>query len=287
MDQVSANETLWRKGSQVSVYANRSLSAVEVMILVRYRQQLSGRVIEVGCGAGRVLGYLVALGGEVHGIDLSPAMVAYCRRAYPTADVRVGNVAALAEAVPGPFDAIVAANNLLDVFDDALRRSVLAQLGGLLAPGGVLIFSSHNLAELQRRPTPPRGGRSAAGRVAGILLHRTPLELASAVVRLPVRIRNRRRLGPLQRTGVGYAIVNDATFDYALLHYYVQRDAQERQLREVGLALAECLDPDGRPVPTGSDGDGPWLHYIAQAAPAGLASADAEVAAGRAADERD
>ena len=264
MDQVTANERLWRKGAYVDVYANRSLAPVEVVILVRYREALSRRVVEVGCGAGRVLGYLVDLGGEVHGIDLSPDMVAYCHRAYPAANVRVGDVAALGEAVPGRFDAIVAANNLLDVFDDARRRTVLAQLGRLLAPDGVLIFSSHNLAERRRGTPDTRGARSALGRAAAILLGHSVLELISAARRLPARIRNRRRLAPLQRTTDEYAIVNDDTFDYGLLHYYVQRDAQERQLREAGLELIECLDPDGRPVPSGSEGAGPWLHYIAR-----------------------
>jgi SAM-dependent methyltransferase len=263
VDQVTANETLWRKGTQVGVYANRALAPVEVMLLVRYREHLAGRVIEVGCGAGRVLGYLVALGGEVQGIDLSPAMVDYCRQAYPQADVRVGDVAALAQTLPGPFDAIVAASNLLDVFDDARRQSVLADLGRLLTPGGVLIFSSHNLAELERRPAPGRR-RGLVGRGADILLRHTPLELASTVARLPARLRNRRRLAPLQSSGAGYAIVNDETFDYGLLHYYVQRDAQERQLRQAGLELIECLDPEGRPVPAGTDGAGPWLHYVSQ-----------------------
>ncbi|MFZ1997724.1 MAG: class I SAM-dependent methyltransferase [Solirubrobacteraceae bacterium] len=265
MDQVTVNEMQWRKASHVGAYANRSLLPVEVMLLVRYRSQLSGRVIEVGCGAGRVLGYLVALGGEVHGIDLSPAMVDYCLRAYPEADVRVGDVAALAETIPGPFDAIVAADNLLDVFDDARRRSVLAHLGSLLAPGGVLIFSSHRLAEVDQRLLPRRGSR-LAGRVADFLVRHTVLQLASAAVRLPVRLRNRRRLAPLQRSGAGYAIVNDEACDYGLLHYYVQRDVQERQLREAGLELVECLDPEGRRVPAGTDGDGPWLHYVAQRA---------------------
>jgi SAM-dependent methyltransferase len=266
VDQVSANERLWRAGAHVDVYANRSLAPVEVMILVRYREVLSRRVVEVGCGAGRVLGYLVDLGGDVCGIDLSPDMVAYCRRTYPAADVRIGDVAALGDSIPGPFDAIVAANNLLDVFDDARRRAVLAQLRTLLAPDGVLIFSSHNLAD-QERATPPAAGRTGAlRRASAIILGHSARELIGTARRLPARIRNRRRLAPLQQTNADYAIVNDDTFDYALLHYYVRRDAQERQLGEAGLELIECLDPDGHPVPAGSDGAGPWLHYVARRA---------------------
>jgi len=264
MDQVSANERLWRAGAYVDVYATRSLAPVEVMILVRYREALSGRVVEVGCGAGRVLGYLVDLGGEVCGIDLSPDMVAYCRRTYPAADVRVGDAAALGDVIPGPFDAIVAANNLVDVFDDGRRRAVLAEFGRLLAPDGVLIFSSHNLADLRRVTRERPQARSGLQRIGDILLGHSLRELISAARRLPARIRNRRRLAPLQQTTDDYAIVNDETFDYGLLHYYIGRDAQERQLRAAGLELIECLDPDGGPVPGGRDGAGPWLHYVAR-----------------------
>ena len=39
-----------------------------------------GRVLEVGVGGGRLLGYLVQLGGEVHGVDISQRMVDRCSR---------------------------------------------------------------------------------------------------------------------------------------------------------------------------------------------------------------
>jgi SAM-dependent methyltransferase len=56
-------------------YANRILRPVDVVLLARYRELLSGRVLELGCGAGRLLGYFLTLGAQTHGIDLTPAMV--------------------------------------------------------------------------------------------------------------------------------------------------------------------------------------------------------------------
>ncbi len=267
-EQVRVNAELWEAGEHVDLYANRSLAPVEVLILVRYREALSGRVIEVGCGAGRVLGYLAQLGREVFGVDLSPAMVEYCRRVYPQAVVVTGDVSALGLVVEGPFDVIFAANNLLDVFDDRERRSVLAGFRALLAPDGLLIFSSHNLAKLDRADASGEAGagRGAGRAVLGKLLEKPPADLARAASRLPRRLRNRRRLAPLQRRAADHAIVNDETFDYGLLHYYIRRDDQERQLAEVGFELVECLDPDGRTVEAGNDGRGPWLHYVARAA---------------------
>jgi SAM-dependent methyltransferase len=265
-EQTRLNIERWSAGEHVDVYANRSLAPVEVLILVRYREALSGRVIEVGCGAGRVLGYLERLGRAVYGVDVSPAMVNYCRLAYPGVDVRVGDIRALGGVVEGPFDVIFAANNLLDVLDDAGRRSVLRTFHGLLAPDGVLIFSSHNLAYAERHKTTsePAPGQRRAFALLARALQKPPADVARRVVALPRRIRNRRRLAPLEHRADGYALINDETLDYSLLHYYIGRDDQARQLTEVGYRLVECLGPDGNPVAPGETGDGPWLHYIAR-----------------------
>jgi hypothetical protein len=49
------------------------------------------------------------------------------------------------------------------------------------------------------------------------------------------------------------------------LHYYIDRDAQERQFTAHGFGLLGCFDLDGRPVDPGDDAaDYPELHYVAQ-----------------------
>jgi SAM-dependent methyltransferase len=270
-DQLQVNATAWRRGDHVAEYANRRLMPVAVVILVRNREALSGRTLEVGCGAGRILGYVAQLGGDAHGIDISPAMVEHCRSRYPAADTRVGDLADIARSAEGPFDVVLALDNVLDVFDDGERRRVLADLSALLAPDGLLIFSSHNLAYVDRGTrrddragAPSRGSR--ARRLLTEVASRPPANVARGVARIPGRIRNRRRLAPLQRRGEGYAILNDSAHDYALLHYYIGRDDQARQLRETGYELLECLDTDGRPVGRGDSHPDPWLHYVARSA---------------------
>jgi SAM-dependent methyltransferase len=248
----------------VAEYANRVLRPAEVMILVRYREALSGRVLEIGCGAGRVLGYLQTLGGEVHGIDISPEMIKQCRGAYPGVDARVGDMRDLAATLDGHFTAIFASYNVLDVLDDEGRRWTIGQIRTLLSQDSLLLFSSHNLAHLSRGRGRGSGGRRrAAGRVLA-RLDRPPSSLVNIATHLPKRLRNRRHLSPRQRTGPGYAIVNDEAFDYGLLHYYIGRDEQERQLDELGFDLIECLDAEGRTVPAGQHGLGPDLHYVAR-----------------------
>ena len=266
--QAEINSRVWRTRDNVADYANRSLRPVEIVLLMRYAQALSGRVLEAGCGAGRVLGYLVALGGDVHGVDVSRTMVDYCAHTYPEADVRLGDLAALAESVTGPFDAVIVPDNTLDIFGDEQRRRVLSEIRELLAPGGVLIFSSHNLDHADGRPE-ARGTTGARGR-GGAMLARvaglSPERAARAVIRLPRRRRNRRALVALQQRADDHAILNDSERDYGVLHYYIGRDAQERQLSSLGFELVECLDVEGRPVARGAIGYGPWLHYVVRAA---------------------
>lgn len=262
----AVNERLWRRNN-VARYANRNLRPVEVILLARYRDALAGRVLELGCGAGRVLGYLGALGGEVHGIDISPEMVDYCRQRYPRTIVHVGSLIDITATVQGPFDAVLVPDNTLDVVEPDQRRRTLEEIRGLLQPEGVLIFSSHNLAyaDAAGGGTKPTVA-SPVTRMARRLALSSPVQIAAGTVRSVRGLRNRRRLAALERRAEDHAILNDAEGDYGALHYYVRRDDQERQLHEAGLVLVECLDAEGEAVPAGSDGDSPWLHYVARPA---------------------
>ncbi len=260
------NARLWEGRNRVAEYAHRRLRPVEVVLLARYQAALAGRVLEAGCGAGRMLGYLVALSEEVHGIDLSPAMVDYCKRAYPEAHVALGNMLTMTDSVDGPFDAVLAPDNVLDVFDGPGRRRALIEVRELLGPDGTFIFSSHNLAYMDgdREATGERTAGEQTRRWLRTLVVTSPAHAARGLIRLPRRMRNRRRLSSLEQRAEDHAILNDSEGDYGALHYYVRRDVQERQLREAGFALVECLDAEGRPVAAGAAGYGPWLHYVAR-----------------------
>lgn len=236
-------------------------------MLARFREAFSGRVLDVGCGAGRILGYLTQLGGDVHAVDISSSMVEHCRRLYPGADVRVADLASLGASVEGPFDVVLMADNVLDVFDDARRREVLADVRGLLAPGGLAVFSSHNLAHWERTPEGESAGAGAAmSRLRAVgekLASRSLLWMLDATVRLPRRWSNRKRLAPMQCRAGDHAVINDSAHDYSLLMYYIARAGQERQLSELGYELVDVLEFEGASVPPGADGQGPWLYYVA------------------------
>lgn len=222
------------------------------MLLVRYREALSGRVLELGCGAGRVTGYLAEIASAAHGIDISPAMIEYDRLTYPRATFGEGDLRDVAAFASASFEVIVAPYNVIDVLGDEERCIVLDELHRVLVPNGLLIMSTHNRAYAPRLGEPLQ------------LRGRSPLRVAITLARMPRWQRHRRNLLPLERNEPGYAILNDISHDFSALHYYISHDAQERQLTEHGFELEECLDLDGGRVDTDEDAvDCPELHYVA------------------------
>jgi SAM-dependent methyltransferase len=253
--QEAANARLWSRSDLVGQYASRQLRPVEVMLMIRHRDALLGRVLELGPGAGRVTGYLAALAARVDALEVNPGMAAACRELYPRARVRVGDLRDLSPFASGCYDAIFAGVNVIDVLADEDRGAALDEFRRLLAPGGRLIFSTHNLAHAPQ----------IRGPVRDVLAD--PVRRLPQVPRLPLALRNRRRMRALERVESDYAILNDVSHDFQALHYYIGRDEQERQLAAHGLELTECLDLDGALVPVG-DGrpDCAELHYVARRA---------------------
>ena len=248
--QARASDAAWNAGNHVATYANRSLRPAEVMVLVTYRDALRGRVLEIGCGAGRVTGYLVALGGDVHGLDVSARMVEHCVATYPAGTFSQGDMRDLSAFGPGSFDVVVAAYAVLDVVNDTERRQALGEIHRVLAPDGLLIMSSHNRAFTITGPVDTSRG-----------LLGTALDLRRA----PRRLRNRRSLRRYEVQRQDYAILNDSAHDYSVLHYYITRDVQEHQLSELGFELIECTDLDARAVAPGQTAsEHPELHYVAR-----------------------
>jgi SAM-dependent methyltransferase len=265
LGQADHNSRIWGEGGFVDDYDTRRLEPVEVLLLARHRERFAGRVLEVGVGGGRLLGYLVALGGEVHGVDISERMIEHCRRRWPTAQLRVADLARLGETVDGPFDLILLGDNVIDVFADEQRRAVLSDIHGLLRTGGLIVFSTHNLAHLDAGGGADGASGEALRARAWQAANRSPVWMAQAVSRIPRRRANRRRLSRMQYRTADYAIVNDHAHDYALLHYYIRSDDQRRQLVELGFEPIEVAEPGGDLVEPGDDGLGPWLYYVASA----------------------
>ena len=95
------------------------------------------RILDAGCGSGRVGGYLARAGHTVTGVDLDPHLVEVARADHPAARWEVGDLARL--QLPERFDLIVCAGNVLTFLAASERRPALARLAAHLADGGRLV----------------------------------------------------------------------------------------------------------------------------------------------------
>ena len=96
-------------------------------------------VADVGCGPGRIAGYLAQRGLPVRGIDLSPGMVAVARRDHPQLRFDVGTMLAL-DIVDGALSGVVAWYSIIHTPPERLP-AVFAEFRRVLAPGGCLALA--------------------------------------------------------------------------------------------------------------------------------------------------
>lgn len=100
------------------------------------------RILDAGCGFGRVGGRLAALGHHVVGVDIDPELIAAAQADHPGATWLAQDLAGLdlpSEGVSERFDLIVSAGNVMTFLDPATRREVLRRLVEHLAPDGRLV----------------------------------------------------------------------------------------------------------------------------------------------------
>jgi SAM-dependent methyltransferase len=97
------------------------------------------RVLDAGCGPGRVGAFLHGAGHSVVGVDVDPVLIAAAEEDHPGPRWLVGDLAELDLAAAGitePFDAIVCAGNVMTFLAPSTRGAVLRRLRAHLRPDG-------------------------------------------------------------------------------------------------------------------------------------------------------
>lgn len=99
-----------------------------------------GRVLDAGCGTGRVAVELARRGHDVVGVDLDPSMLAVARREAPHLSWVEADLAHLDPADLGdPFDLVVCAGNVVPLLAEGSEPAAVAALAAALRPGGALL----------------------------------------------------------------------------------------------------------------------------------------------------
>lgn len=97
------------------------------------------RILDAGCGPGRVGGALAEAGHEVVGVDVDPVLIEAATQDHSGPLWMVGDLAELdlpARGVTASFDAIVCAGNVMAFLAPSTRGEVLRRFRTHLAPDG-------------------------------------------------------------------------------------------------------------------------------------------------------
>lgn len=97
------------------------------------------RILDAGCGPGRIGGYLASVGHHVVGVDVDPVLIEAAEQDHPEPRWLVADLAELdlpARGITEPFDVIVSAGNVMTFLAPSTRVRVLARLRAHLVAGG-------------------------------------------------------------------------------------------------------------------------------------------------------
>lgn len=100
------------------------------------------RVLDAGCGTGRVMIRLAELGYDCVGVDLDDSMLAVARKNAPELTWLQSDLAAFDPAalgVPADFDLVVAAGNIFPLLAPGTEPEAARRLAAALKPGGLLV----------------------------------------------------------------------------------------------------------------------------------------------------
>jgi SAM-dependent methyltransferase len=123
------------------------------------------RVLDAGCGTGRVAIELDRRGYDTVGLDVDPTLLERARAKAPTLTWQEADLASLpADLAPGPFAAAVLAGNVMIFVARGSEGAVLANLAPRLAPGGLVV------AGFQLSGRLPLAEYDAAATAAGLAL---------------------------------------------------------------------------------------------------------------------
>lgn len=100
------------------------------------------RVLDAGCGQGRISGALHRRGHEVISVDVDPVLLAAAREDNPGPTYLLADLSTLDLGAAGyaePMDAIVCAGNVIAFVASGTEVATLRSLRRHLAPGGVCV----------------------------------------------------------------------------------------------------------------------------------------------------
>jgi 2-polyprenyl-3-methyl-5-hydroxy-6-metoxy-1,4-benzoquinol methylase len=114
----------------------------------------SGRVLDIGCGAGPGLRYFAARGARAAGVDLVHYPLVESQRLVPGALLAQGDVGRNLPFADASFDLLLLSELVEHIADE---RPPLAECHRVLRPGGAVVVTTPNLWDIRRALAPITG----------------------------------------------------------------------------------------------------------------------------------
>ncbi|MFL9863725.1 class I SAM-dependent methyltransferase [Paraburkholderia fungorum] len=263
-DQI--NRAVWssRSGRNGFAVASGWTDPGEAAAFAWVAQQVQHQpILDVGVGGGRTVSLLTAISNDYTAVDYTPEMVTICRHNHPGIRVQQMDARDMSAFPDESFELVVFSYNGIDAVDYPGRLAILREFARVLKPGGLALFSAHNLHGPSYRQNPRhllRMPNLSANPIS------TCIDVARIGYSLAIGTLNYLRYSPLNREFDGYAIRVCAAHEFGIVIMYTDMDAQRRQLAEVGLHTEAVFgNATGQRVQEGDDvRNDSWFHFIAR-----------------------
>jgi SAM-dependent methyltransferase len=239
------NHGMMESRTAVAHYSkSERLSDAEAAALRSVAGEAAGKpILDIGVGGGRTVKSLVAVSSDYLGVDYSAAFVESVSRRYPGVRFRHADARDMPFLPEASIHLAMFSCNGIGMVSHEDRLKIMREVHRVLVPGGVFLFSTHNLDRSDDQS-------AARFRFPGFDFSRNPARLLVRSARFArgtaVRVYNRWRLRNHTERTPTYAILNDACHDHGVLLYHITLEQQRIQLEEAGYAPgALAFDEDG------------------------------------------
>jgi len=246
----------YRKEDVVDFYLrSQYLFAAEQIIFDELKAKLpSMKMLDIGVGGGRTTSYFGPIAKEYLGIDYSLDMINGCRLKFDANKFKNLNFqqscgSNLSFAPDNSYDFILFSFNGIDYNDFKTRAEILCEIYRVLKPGGMFLFSTHNLYSLDQ-----------------IFTFKFTLNPFKFIYRyLKTLILYILNGDPCRLMKKDYAIINDGAHNFGLRAFYGRPSIELTRLAQLGFKNIRIFAHNGFEIHNHSDVDkftDPWLHFF-------------------------
>jgi SAM-dependent methyltransferase len=243
----------------VALYARPDgLQKPEQALLARLGPTLGTMdMLDIGVGGGRTTRYFAPLARTYLGVDYSAAMIARCRREFPSFRFALADARRLALAADESYDLVLFSYNGIDHLDQRERTMALTEMRRVLRPGGLMVFSSHNSNYLPW--------------IVDRFRFRIHTSLRETLRSLKWSSVFWAKNGLLQyRMPLASGRVHDGTHSFrSSALYYVRPDIAVAEIRQLGMVDVACAGNESGEFVSGDDprlpqDSTPWIYYLSR-----------------------